>query len=189
MIDISRVRALIKDKTLDPSLLELKLNSAIATFKNLTNREWSLVTGKEERWLLDVTKRPVDTTIWTKYFPISTIVLEEWDFNEAESAAEEIDEEYLNIDNERGRIIRNDGFYLPFVKATVSGGLTNDQIWSDFPDIVEAIILQVNFSIKRDNEENIAINSQGFEGGQTNLRTSEYLPKFLKVVSRHKRLV
>jgi hypothetical protein len=187
MIDIARIRGMIEFKTVSPTVLELALKSAIADFKRGTRRLWSYQAVYTEEKHIDVTDGDPVTELWFKLYPITTITLKEWYYNETETEAEDISADEYNVNMALGKIIRYTGFKYPFVKATITGGYTNDQIWDLFPDIVQAMVLEIQYGLKRDNEQNIAISSQGFEKGQTNLRTGHRHPRFEAIVKSYRR--
>lgn len=189
MIDIARIRNLTEFQKVDPGILELTLNSAIADFVRGTRRLWSHQVDYTESQIVDLGIGSLPTMMWFKLYPISSINLVEWDYNETELDSDVIDADEYNLDADGGKIVRDGGFSLPFVKATITGGYTNDQIWTLFPNIVQGIVHEIRYSFKRDNEQNIAITSQGFEKGQTNLRSGLHHPRFDAITKAYRRLI
>jgi len=188
MIDMAKARDLVEYGNRSPIELELAIKASINDFKKGTRKLWTRQEGYTEIQSLDIKGGIKYNKLWFKLFPIETISLIEWNYDETESDAETVDSDYYNVLAEEGSVERNSGFYYPFVKATITGGYTNDQIWDEFPDIVEAIILETKYKLIRDSDKNIAINSEGFEKGQTNLRSSVHHKRFDAVVKRYRRI-
>jgi len=188
MIDLARIRTFQAFEKMEEAELELIFNSVVAEFQRGTRRIWTYQKDYTEIHNIDIRGGPKISTLWFKLYPISSIVLIQWNFGETESNAETIDSGYYNMDSAKGKVIKDTFFNYPFVKATITGGYTNDQIWDDFPDIVEAITIEMRYRLKRDNEQNIIINSQGFEKGQTNLRKDLHHPKFTATMKAYRKL-
>lgn len=188
MIDIARIRSFTEFKKLDEVELQLALDSAIKDFEKGTRRFWSREEGYTELQNIDKSSPPIKL-VWFKLYPITSISLIEWDHGETESDADAVDSNDYNLHASMGKVIRNNGFLCPFIKATITGGYTNDEIWSRFPNIVEAIIYEIRYKLKRESDLNIAIASQGFEKGQTNLRKDKHHPRFVEIMKTYKRWV
>jgi hypothetical protein len=188
MLDISRIRGMLNFKKVEPVDLELALNSAIQSFVIGTRRLWT----RQEDYVEDIyidPDGPFINTIWFKLYPIETISLVEWSYGETVTDATTVDTDNYNLILERGKVIRESGFNYPFVRATITGGYTNDQMWSLFPDIISAIITEIKYSLKREDDANIIVNSQGFEGGSTSLKHDLHHPKFIAAMRRYRRLI
>jgi hypothetical protein len=187
MIDISRIREMLDFKKVEPVQLELSLKSTIKAFEIGTRRLWSYQEGYTEEFYIDPDGQPIKE-IWFRLYPIETISMIEWYFGETEADGVTIETGNYNIVKDKGKVIRSSTFYCPFVKATITGGYTNAQIWTLFPDIVAAIIAEMKYSSKRENDINIIVNSQGFEGGSTSLKHDTFHPKFISAIKRYRRL-
>jgi hypothetical protein len=188
MIDIARMRNFTEFKKLDEVELQLALDSAIKDFERGTRRFWSREEDYIELQNIDMGSSPIKL-VWFKLYPITSISLIEWSHGETESDAETVNSNDYNLRADIGKVIRNNGFLYPFIKATITGGYTNDEIWTRFPNIVEAIIYEIRYKLKRESDLNIAITSQAFDKGQTNLRKDKHHPRFTEIMRTYRRLV
>ncbi len=133
------------------------------------------------------------TRIWLRLGPVETLTEVAESQDGAEFTALESTSYAL-----QGRLLRRlSGTFAPYVRITYTGGYVETPPAVVPPavaqhqtphDIVQALVLQLQFARTRLSPDKLAVSSLAIESGQTTFLAADFHPVFLAAVKRHRRL-
>lgn len=159
----------------DPELT-LLLNSTISMFEKLTRRKWKHRTDYEVIRKVD----DVDCkTLFVNLVPIESLAV----YRRAvgESTFEEVDSTEYTYNAERGSITNILTTWSGEIKFVVTGGMTAEKMMEEFPEVIQAIIVQMKYQRERFNSNNLILNSHSVENKSTSFIRGSYHPLFEQV--------
>lgn len=181
----------------DEGKVQRIIDRTIALWETQTGRLWKRRTCHTQLWTLRTPEKRSARNLWTKLRPIETMTLKEWQINEAESSADLLapnGDDYQLLGDE-GKIIRvGAAAWGEFVKAEYTGGYIDSHQKSPpigaavVPDdVVEALVIQVIFRMRRHRGDRLIMSSQAFEAGSTNFLSADQHPIFKQAVKARRR--
>jgi hypothetical protein len=175
-----------------------KLKAAIEMFERYTNRLWNYRTNYVEYY------RPVydNSFIYPALYPIDALAITEWVEGVTEAEGTLLDPSAYVTDLKNGVIRRLggplpysgntadyvplDSYWLANVKTVITGGYTSGTCP---PDVKDAIITQVRYSISRNNAQKLDVASSGGKGGSATFETDHLHRDFRAMARFYRRMV
>lgn len=173
------------------------IKGTIALWERQSGRLWNRRTSYDQLWTLRTPNQRRSSQLFTKLKPIEALTLIEWDLNqdEAQAAMLNPDGDDYQLIADQGKVIRSDSApWRYFVKATYDGGYIDGHQASPpigaavVPDdVLEALIIQVVFSLRRHDGDKVVMAEQAFEAGTARYLSADVHPVFLKAAKARRR--
>ena len=188
MITQQYVRERIKNVPQNGSIILEMIAEVEDLWESMTRRLWNFRTNYVQTWRLPNLLDRRGTSLRLDLTPVQSVTIQQWwPGNQAGAVTLVSGTDYDLVDADSGRIVKlNDLGWSSVVQATVTGGYTSDTCPSD---VKRALLTQLHFMMRRFDEQNIALSSQSYEKGQTNLMTADLHPFFKELADQRSRVM
>jgi len=190
MISIAILRERLALPTEDDGKARDILSGIISLWETETKRLWNRRAGFVETLRINTSKKI--STIFLKLWPIEAVTkVEERSLSDA-AWTELAATDYLVPDLERNRLERIGCRWAPLVRITYTGGYTAGATVGQYEtpqDVVEALLLQAQFTRERNVPGRVITQSQNFEGGAGVFLRPDLHPLFAEQVLQRARRV
>ncbi len=171
MLTVKELRdALELDPSKDSKLERLR-KSVIALFESKTQRLWNHRDG----FVQTFNPGPRDVYLFSAIQPIdedtdqvTAFAIKEWDLAQGETKEElDVDPTDYSLNREKGviqKIRGND--WRQFVEITINAGYTAESLDAKYPQIKEAMVMQVQYMLTRNAPERLHILTTSIQRGQ-----------------------